>query len=124
MNYVDTHVFLWLIDGEINNFSKKAALISDKEQLANSPIEILELKFFEEIGKIVGDISKLQEIIELELGISIEDRSISKLTTQALSLSWTRDPFEQLIVAQAALDRAKLITRDRNILKHNQNAVW
>ena len=68
--------------------------------------------------------TKLQEIIEIELGISIEDRSVSKLTMQALSLSWTRDPFDRMIVAQAALDRAKLITRDRNILKHYQNAVW
>jgi PIN domain nuclease of toxin-antitoxin system len=124
MIYVDTHVLLWLIDGEINNFSKKAALLLDKEQLAISPIVILELKFLEEIGKIAGDLTKLQEIIEIELGISIEDRSVSKLTMQALSLSWTRDPFDRMIVAQAALDRAKLITRDRNILKHYQNAVW
>ena len=54
--------------------------------MAISPIVILELKFLEEIGKIAGDLTKLQEIIEIELGISIEDRSVSKLTMQALSI--------------------------------------
>jgi len=39
-------------------------------------------------------------------------------------LSWTRDAFDRLIVAQAALDRAALVTRDRLILKHYPKALW
>ena len=49
---------------------------------------------------------------------------MAEVTEHCLDLSWTRDAFDRLIVAQAALDRAKLITRDRLILKHYPKAVW
>jgi PIN domain nuclease of toxin-antitoxin system len=37
------------------------------------------------------------------------------VVTQAMPLSWTRDPFDRLIVATAILHRAPLVTRDERI---------
>ena len=39
-------------------------------------------------------------------------------------LSWTRDPFDRLIVAQASLAGAPLVTKDRMIRKHFAKAAW
>ena len=38
--------------------------------------------------------------------------------------SWTRDPFDRMIVAQAALREAPLLTKDRVLHEHYDRAVW
>jgi acetylornithine deacetylase/succinyl-diaminopimelate desuccinylase-like protein len=38
--------------------------------------------------------------------------------------AWTRDPFDRLIVANAMADGATLITADRVILRHFDQAIW
>jgi PIN domain nuclease of toxin-antitoxin system len=42
----------------------------------------------------------------------------------ALGQSWTRDPFDRIIVSQAALRNAPLVTRDQVIRDHYSQAVW
>ena len=41
-----------------------------------------------------------------------------------MDLSWTRDPFDRLLVATAELHEAPLITKDRTILENFAGAVW
>ncbi len=43
---------------------------------------------------------------------------------QSIKINWTRDVFDRIIVAQASIGDHKLLTRDRNILKHYKHAVW
>ena len=43
---------------------------------------------------------------------------------QALALTWTRDPFDRLIVGNALADGAVLLTRDRVILERCRSAAW
>lgn len=43
---------------------------------------------------------------------------------RALALSWTRDPFDRLIVAQAAVRQAPLVTKDRTIGRRYRAGVW
>lgn len=40
------------------------------------------------------------------------------------SLSWTRDPFDRMICAQAVVDGDTLLTRDRRIRAHLESARW
>jgi len=37
---------------------------------------------------------------------------------------WTRDPFDRIIVGNAAAENAVLITKDNSILEHYEHAVW
>jgi PIN domain nuclease of toxin-antitoxin system len=39
-------------------------------------------------------------------------------------VQWTRDPFDRLIVAQALLHDAPLITKDEHIRRHYAGALW
>lgn len=41
-----------------------------------------------------------------------------------LDLSWTRDPFDRIIVAPASLNHNILVTKDQSILKNYENAKW
>jgi PIN domain nuclease of toxin-antitoxin system len=124
MIYVDTHVVVWLLEGKIDEFSPATSELLDRSSLAISPAVILELKFLSEVGKITGDINKYIALIDRELNIVIEDQRFAEIVNASLAYSWTRDPFDRLIVAQASLDDATLVTRDRTIRKNYAKALW
>jgi len=52
------------------------------------------------------------------------DERFEAVVAESLALIWTRDPFDRLIVATAALNQAPLITRDRRIQEHYARSVW
>jgi PIN domain nuclease of toxin-antitoxin system len=43
---------------------------------------------------------------------------------EALLHRWTRDPFDRLIVAQAAIESVRLLTKDRTIRRNFAGAIW
>ena len=43
---------------------------------------------------------------------------------ESVKETWTPDPFDRLIVAQARLLDASLITKDELIHKHYKKAIW
>lgn len=54
-----------------------------------------------------------------------EDRiDFSLLITQCMCLEFTNDPFDRIIAAHAAARKCHLITKDRDILKNSDWAVW
>ncbi len=58
------------------------------------------------------------------IGLEIADASLAELAHAAAGLSWTRDPFDRMIAAQAIVADVPLITADRAILEHLPLAVW
>ena len=122
--YVDTHVALWLYAGDTERLSVRAAAAINREPLSICPIVLLEIQYLHEIGRITVRPGAIAADLKRRIGLSVEDRSMADVTELGLELSWTRDAFDRLIVAQAALDRAALVTRDRLILKHYPKALW
>jgi PIN domain nuclease of toxin-antitoxin system len=122
--YLDTHITLWLYSGQTERLSKRASNLLNREQIGVSPVVLLELRYLQEIARITA--APLTIIMDLKqrLGLAVEDRSMGTVMERALELSWTRDVFDRLIVAQAALDNAELVTSDRQIRKHYPKAVW
>jgi PIN domain nuclease of toxin-antitoxin system len=66
----------------------------------------------------------LLQTLGRDLGVRLCDLPFADVVTAALRQSWTRDPFDRIIVAQAALRRAPLITRDATIRAHYHRALW
>jgi PIN domain nuclease of toxin-antitoxin system len=122
--YLDTHVALWLYAGETERISKRAAAVINTEPLVASPIVVLELEYLYEIGRLTATPRAVVAELKRRTGLAIQDRSVDAVTEQALDLDWTRDVFDRLIVGQAALDAAPLVTTDRRIRKHYPRAVW
>jgi PIN domain nuclease of toxin-antitoxin system len=122
--YLDTHVAVWLYAGETERISRRAAILLNAEQIRISPVVLLELQYLLEIGRLAAVPRTIAGDLKRRLGVAVDDRSMQEITERAVDLSWTRDIFDRLIVAQASLDGAGLVTTDRLIRKHYPNAVW
>ena len=122
--HLDTHVVAWLYAGEKKRLTKLAVSRLEADTLAISPMVELELQYLFEIGRasqpgavVVADLSE-------RIGLGISGADFGRVATAAAQLSWTRDPFDRLIIAQASVDRASLLTGDATIRKHFAGAVW
>lgn len=85
---------------------------------------MLELEYMYEIGRNNRDALTVLETVRVDTGIALSQNDFALITREAIGLRWTRDPFDRLIVAEAQLHAAPLITRDRNIRKNYLHAVW
>ena len=122
--YLDTHVAIWLYSGQTERLSKRAANLINRERVGISPVVLLELQYLREIGRITTAPRTMIADLKQRLGLAVEDRSLESVAERALGLTWTRDAFDRLIVAQAAFDNAELVTSDRLIRNHYPKAVW
>ena len=122
--YLDTHAVLWLYMGQLNFFPPHVCGLIDEKPFAISPVVTLELQYLHEIGRLKDSGEKTVHVLEKELGLKVAVQDFAKIVKESLKLSWTRDPFDRLIVAQAALTSSTLITRDEKILKHYSHALW
>jgi PIN domain nuclease of toxin-antitoxin system len=58
------------------------------------------------------------------IGLQVLDAPLTAVIGVAKEISWTRDPFDRLIAAQAIVADAPLVTADRTILEHLPQAIW
>jgi PIN domain nuclease of toxin-antitoxin system len=58
------------------------------------------------------------------LNLTVCTRPFPKLAVLASNFKWTRDSFDRIITAQAAIKDSLLLTKDRTILKHYPGTVW
>jgi PIN domain nuclease of toxin-antitoxin system len=63
-------------------------------------------------------------ILKEMLEVRICDLEHLKVINFALELTWTRDPFDRIIVAQAAVNQSTLITKDTVIRDHYPHTFW
>jgi PIN domain nuclease of toxin-antitoxin system len=54
----------------------------------------------------------------------LSDEPFGAVAAGAIEQRWTRDPFDRLIVAQAELAGAELVTKDQSIRTHYRGARW
>jgi PIN domain nuclease of toxin-antitoxin system len=63
--------------------------------------------------------------LNAEAGLTICDHPFPIIAEIALGETWTRDPFDRIIVAQARANGvAPLLTKDEAIQKNYSNARW
>jgi PIN domain nuclease of toxin-antitoxin system len=122
--YLDTHIAVWLYARELERFQKSALQRIEEESLYISPAVLLELQFLKEIKRINTDPMLIFQTLEETIGLQLCNLEFSKVVTGALSQSWTRDPFDRLIVAQASIQNAPLLTKDQTIRRHYPLACW
>jgi PIN domain nuclease of toxin-antitoxin system len=125
MTYLDTHVVAWLFAGETSLLGASARDVLERdEDLLVSPMVVLELAFLREIGRIRPRPEDIMSYLSREIGLRICDLSFSRIVGSALNDTWTRDPFDRIIVAQASLNKAPLVTADRNMRRRYPICVW
>ena len=124
MTYLDTHVVAALYEKKLSPYSDQAiAALEKADDLRLSPMALLELQYLFEIKRLKFPAAKLVAALPQDIGLQICDIPFPEVAHQALTERWTRDPFDRIIVAQARLNNATLITRDRHILAHYARAL-
>ena len=122
--YLDTHVLIWLAQGDVDKVSARASSVIDDNELLVSPAVILELELLHEMGRVRMPARALIAILESQVGLKVCNRHFDDVVTHAVGEKWTRDPFDRLIVANAKAAAAPLVTKDERIRKHYRQALW
>ena len=58
------------------------------------------------------------------IGLATCSKEFNSVIGHALTMAWTRDQFDRLIVANAALDQSILLSKDRVIQANYEHAKW
>jgi PIN domain nuclease of toxin-antitoxin system len=123
--YLDTHVIIWLYADKGERLSDSARrFLEESSTILISPMVMLELDFLFEINRTTCGAGPVFNYLHERIRVEICEKPFSSIVAQASSQNWTRDPFDRLITAHAALDRNLLITKDETIRSHYLHAVW
>jgi PIN domain nuclease of toxin-antitoxin system len=114
----------WLYEGADRRIPAAVRSLLDSEEPFVSPIVELELTYLYEVGRVTEPAKAPLGALERTIGLRVSDVSAAALAKAAVGLSWTRDPFDRMIAAQAVVADAPLITADRTILANLPLATW
>ena len=121
---LDTHAVVWLYTGELDRFSAAVRASLETDRLVISPIVQLELTYLHEIERLTVGGADIVGDLGSRIGLTISDQSLLSVVHAAAGLTWTRDPFDRLIVADALAASCSLLTKDEAIRQHVATARW
>ncbi|MEB3883112.1 PIN domain-containing protein [Lyngbya sp. CCY1209] len=124
MIYLDTHVVVWLYAGLTDKFSDFATSLINDHDLYISPMIRLELQYLYERGRISEQPEPMIADLDNLMGVKICELDFNTVIGCSLKIDWTRDPFDRIIVAHAAVNQNILLTKDRRILANYEHAQW
>lgn len=110
MILLDTNALIWIEQGH----ARVRRLLTRSRRLYLSPATLLELQFLHEAGRITLK-AAAQTVIDDDRWI-LDDPPAASWFVRALDVTWTRDPFDRLLVAHAALRGWSLATSDRHLV--------
>ena len=115
MIHLDTHVVVWLVSGLSAKVPPPVLDRLEQDEVATSPMVRLELEYLREIGRLRHPAERVLGELRRALG-AIEDATpFGEVISEATALTWTRDPFDRLIAAQALAAGCVLVTADQNL---------
>jgi PIN domain nuclease of toxin-antitoxin system len=121
---LDTHVVVWLYEDPQRLIPTPVRQRLEEESLALSPFVRLELEYLSEVGKLSVPPQTIVDELAPRLELALTDPPAALVCQTALGLSWTRDPFDRLLSAQALATATPLVTKDRTIREHLSLAWW
>lgn len=123
--YLDTQAAVWLAAANTGKLTRKALAYIEKAEVRISPMVVLEIGYLQEIGRVVLKPQEIAYKLSTELGVTVCNYPFPIIAEVAISETWTRDPFDRLIVAHArANGQAALITADELIAHHYARTIW
>ncbi len=114
----------WLYEGADRRIPSTVRKLLDSEQPLVSPIVELELTYLYEVGRVTEPAIAPLAALRKRIGLTVADVSAAALVRAATELSWTRDPFDRMIAAQAIVADLPLVTADQTILANLPLATW
>jgi PIN domain nuclease of toxin-antitoxin system len=124
VTYLDTHVVAWLYAGATGLLSPRARATVEGDSLSISPIVILELEFLREIGRLNVGAQLIVDALRSRIGLEVCDLDFRRIVASAREVTWTRDPFDRVVVGHALAAGCGLLTKDRSIRRRFRAAYW
>ena len=122
--YLDTHVVIWLYQKDEQHISRLGRELIESSDLLVSPMVLLELEYLFETGRTRARAAEVYDYLHHTIQIGVCSKPFAAVARTSIGMKWTRDPFDRLITAQAALDESPLLTKDDTIRTHYPEAVW
>ena len=123
MIFLDTNIIVRLYNGNSNLLSNRAKQFIEKNNIYISPMVILELEYLYEIKRVNEQSKNAVNYLSDKLGLKIDEINFSEIIEYAVKETWTRDPFDRIIVSHAKKRKAYLISADSKIQKHYDKTV-
>ena len=119
---LDTHVLIWALENNPTLSGKaKQAIITAGNMVFVSAVSVWEIRIKTRLGKIVTP-DNLQEEISLHrftpLNITFDHAELAGNLPDI-----HKDPFDRMLIAQATIERLKLVTRDSCIGKYDVDMI-
>jgi len=109
---LDTNALLWLHSGH----RRTRALLRRAGRLYASPASLLEIQMLLETGRVrLRGAATVAQIVRDDRWL-LDDPSAAAWFERTLAIGWTRDPFDRLLVAHAALRSWRLATGDEALI--------
>ncbi len=119
----DTHAALWLLSEDERLSHRADRLLTDaSNEVLLSAAVVWEVSIKRSLGKLEAP----DDFARLLLRAGAEPLAVSVEHAEAVSaLPWHhRDPFDRLLVAQAAFERAVLVTSDERLRAYDVRVEW
>jgi PIN domain nuclease of toxin-antitoxin system len=110
---LDTNAILFLLTAH----PRAKVLQSFIGELRVSPVSLMELQMLVEVGRLRWKHRDPRDAFSDDPRWELDDPQVSALVHHALDITWTRDPFDRLLVAHARQRRWKFATSDTRILE-------
>lgn len=124
-SYLDTNAVIYLHSNDARLTQRAKEQIEAADDLLASAMVMLELEMLYEKGVLRYSACQILADLNQQIGVSVCQLPMATIMSSALTLKWTREPGDRIIVANAiANNEAPLITSDRRIHEHYQNAIW
>ena len=124
MIHLDTHVALWLQGGEAQRLTSLGRRLLEEEDVVLSPLVLVEVSLLAERGRVATSADDVLAGLAGRLDARTSTAALTDVCLRAHLTPWTRDPFDRLLLANARADGARLLTKDRVLREHAEDAVW
>jgi len=124
MLFLDTHIVVWIFAKRLDLLSEKGRNLIENQCLYISPFVQLELEYLYEIGRIKHQADKIFNYLTYVIGLEYHQIDLQTLINIAIKETWTRDPFDRLIVSHCRYCDANLISKDISIQKNYNKTIF
>jgi PIN domain nuclease of toxin-antitoxin system len=120
---LDTHAALWFLAGDDRlSETAKRHLTDDSNRVLLSAAVVWEVAIKRSLGKLIVP----EEYVSLLLGAGVQPLPVTLDHAAAVEHlpPHHRDPFDRMLIAQAATEGAALVSRDEALRPYNVTLVW
>jgi len=123
---IDTHAFMWFINGDKSLPAKVINLIKNIENkcfISIASIWEIAIKF--SLGRLdlEGEFGEISNFLN-ENDIEIIPITFEHIQTLLRLEYYHRDPFDRIIISQGIYDSLVIVTKDENFKNYNVKLVW